>query len=410
MDTTILRSPSRPLPRKKSSSSFQVALEPGIRKSLIDNRSNEIRISSLIEDPIGCGFLLCYCERHYAEENLNFIIDVNRYMEIFHLIDPDRIIWASTWQQLDASPAHEDSSDNYSLFAKLKESLEQNGGRTKKWSVLEKICKEAEAKADFIRSKYIAIDAPNQICMSSKVFRNTQRRLLFIGRYGPEVFGESCRDPVLTLCKDILPRFLKSDLCAMYKMRCSELLFLPPASALKVPPPDIQPSIYCQDDLTDTRRFTLNELLREGFLYNEFLAFLERRVCAENIYCYRLISIFEDFMKLKAEEEANELAWTIYKFFIAQGSSYEVSCPSTIRNELMRQLAQPQAGMFHEVQKSSYEQLQALQLLYSKTPDYRQLGIALKESIYRKVDLGKSESMKLPSLKKLWSWRSQSTK
>ena len=405
----IVRSPSRPLPRKKSSS-FQVKLEPAIRRSFTDNRSSEIRISSLIEDPIGCGFFLCYCEQHYAEENLNFIIEVNRYMELFHLLDPDRVIWSQTWRQLDALSADEDSPANYSVFSKLKESLEQQGGRTKKWSDLERICKDAEAKADFIRSKYIVNDAPNQICLSSKVFQSTDRRLLHIGRYGPEVFGETCLDPVLTLCKDILPRFLKSELCVMYRMRSSELLFHPPSTALKVPPPDVQPSLYCQNDLSDSRRFTLNELLREGFLYNEFLAFLERRVCAENLYCYRLITIFEDLTKRNAVDEANELAWTIYKFFIAQGSSYEVSCPSNVRNELMRQLAQPKLGMFHEIQKSAYEQLQALQLLYSKTPDYRQLGTALRESIYRKVESSSSESVKLPSLRKLLSWKPRSVR
>lgn len=303
----ILRSPSRPLPRKKSSSSFQVKLDPGIRRSFTDGHSNEIRISSLIEDPIGCGFLLSYCERQYAEENLTFIIDVNRYMELFHLIDPDRITWPTSWQHLDTSPHTDISQSRLSLFAKLKESLNQNGGRKQKWSVLERLCAEAESKASSIHRTYIADDAPRLICMSSKVNRNTHRRLEQIGRYGPEVFGEACLDPVLTLCKDILPRFLKSELCSLYRIRSSELLLLPPARALVVQPPDVQPSLYCQDDFAPTRRFTLNELLREGFLYGEFLDFLQRRVCAENLFCYRLVCIFEELMKRKECDEADEL-------------------------------------------------------------------------------------------------------
>ena len=106
-----------------------------------------------------------------------------------------------------------------------------------------------------------------------------------------------------------------------------------------------------------------------------------------------------------------KLAWTIYKSFIAPGSSYEVSCPATVRNELMRQLAQPKAGMFHEIQKSAYEQLQALQLLYSKTADYRQLGPSLRESIYSSRDRpGSRHSPKSPSIKKLWSWKAKSVK
>jgi hypothetical protein len=115
-------------------------------------------------------------------------------------------------------------------------------------------------------------------------------------------------DPILTLCKDILPRFLKTDLCTEFKKRHAECLVLPSANTLSIAPPAVDLSVYSREqDMTGVRRFGLAELLKEGFLYTEFLDFLQRRVCAESLYAYRAISLYEEAVTLKSTAEAHEL-------------------------------------------------------------------------------------------------------
>ena len=202
------------------------------------------------------------------------------------------------------------------------------------------------------------------------------------------MFGEALIDPILTLCKDILPRFIKTDIYAEFKKRQLECCSLPPANTLVVPPPAVDFTGYSEErDMTEGKRFSLAELLREGFLFCEFLDFLQRRVCAECLYCYRMVSIYEEKV-LSKDVDTKELAWTIYKYFVAVGSSCEVSCPAMVRNEIMRNMASPTADMFILLKKSAYDQLTTYLTQYSQTTEYKNLGITLREKFERVKEEG----------------------
>jgi hypothetical protein len=58
----------------------------------------------MIDDPIGCGFLLQYCIRQYSDENIRFIVDVSRFREVFAHIDPDGVVSSleMSWCDIDA--------------------------------------------------------------------------------------------------------------------------------------------------------------------------------------------------------------------------------------------------------------------------------------------------------------------
>ena len=67
-------------------------------------------------------------------------------------------------------------------------------------------------------------------------FNRTTRQ---VHLYGPEVFEEACLDPIKTMKKDILPRFLTS---SVFRRMVEDVAMWeppPPASDLKVPPPGI---------------------------------------------------------------------------------------------------------------------------------------------------------------------------
>ena len=56
-----------------------------------------------------------------------------------------------------------------------------------------------------------------------------------------------------------------------------------------------------------------------------FLAFLRRRVCAENLICVRMIAIFEEHMHADEIESGQRTALQIYRYFVAPRSAFEVS-------------------------------------------------------------------------------------
>lgn len=239
------------------SQSHQGKLDPVIRKSFasysagripkegkadltvsttVDVEKN-IQVADLIDDPIGCGFLLQYCIRQFSEENLNFIIDVNRYRELFARLDPDGVVWSDSWKDIDQRVIAEQlttyehpplgprrsigqqiingfSHDSHFVenldtikegaespdpsqpeteqgsvqpetgpsesVMTLAETLKRGLAERKKhelWSVLVNLCSEAEQRMQFIHDTYIADSATSQICMSTKVKMNTLRRM-----------------------------------------------------------------------------------------------------------------------------------------------------------------------------------------------------------------------------------------
>ena len=47
--------------------------------------------------------------------------------------------------------------------------------------------------------------------MAAKVAENTKRRMKLLDLYGPDVFSEALLDPLKTINRDVLPRFLASE-------------------------------------------------------------------------------------------------------------------------------------------------------------------------------------------------------
>lgn len=293
--------------KRRAHSNLDVSMRRSFTEvnTLPHNKSGELRVEDLIDDPIGCGFLLRYCRRQHADENLTFVIDVSRFRDIFAILQGNHnLLWSRAWQEVDKDVP---TGDPVSLTQLMHSIHAAEAVHKMRWSMVEKLCVEAERAAQRVYALYIADDAPTQICMSTKVYRNTLHRMNQLALYGPDVFAEACLDPILTLCKDIMPRFIKTDIYRDYKQRLLECASLPLSSSLSVSAPAVDLGLYAESDKLPTRRFTLEELLREGFLYGEFLDFLKRRVCAENLQCYRLIVIYEDAMLAKDYIQGNEL-------------------------------------------------------------------------------------------------------
>ena len=186
MTTRRARDLQEPEPRRNSK------LDPNLRTSIsVTSVRIDLKVEDLIDDPIGCGFLLRFCIRQHNEENLNFIIEVNRLREVFFNIDTQKKIWTRSFEDIDAEliqskliqpePIQVENSpekDAPSLAGFLKEIFLSVGGKiTIKWSELEMLVREAEERMASIYARFLSNDSPTQICLSQKLLQDTTHRM-----------------------------------------------------------------------------------------------------------------------------------------------------------------------------------------------------------------------------------------
>ena len=84
---------------------------------------------------------------------------------------------------------------------------------------------------------YFGADAKYEICIDSKMRFKTVFRISHVNEYGPEVFEEATIDPLKTMRKDVLPRFLVSPYYRDLKIRLKIIAQLPLAESFSIDPP-----------------------------------------------------------------------------------------------------------------------------------------------------------------------------
>eukprot|EP00596_Hydrurales_sp_CCMP1899_P000528 CAMPEP_0119038058 /NCGR_PEP_ID=MMETSP1177-20130426/6740_1 /TAXON_ID=2985 /ORGANISM="Ochromonas sp, Strain CCMP1899" /LENGTH=529 /DNA_ID=CAMNT_0007000133 /DNA_START=135 /DNA_END=1721 /DNA_ORIENTATION=+ len=255
-------------------------------------------IDAIINHPICCGYLLHFCNIQFCAENLNFVCEVHRFQDLF-AIDTD--IWTSNWKDTDDLLKIDDETANESL---LTNSI---------WpSTVDK--KVAVRKINTILRKFINSDAVSEVCISEDFLRKMKNRIKFLHLYGPAIFDEALIDPILTMHRDLLPRFEVSDTVNKMVMRVASCEPPPHApSALELTPPhpeNLLFNISTIDSFPDTRRFSLDQVIGCGDLYIAFLEFLTKgNLRTDRLHCIRKIDIYVELMTMQCEKEATEQAW-----------------------------------------------------------------------------------------------------
>jgi hypothetical protein len=314
-------------------------------------------IESLIENPICRGYLLKFSESQFNSENINFITAVDHFRDEFFNVDKD--MWSASWRDIDSEV--ENSEKEGKLFSDT-------------WNS-EVNMMAIKTNIDNILHEYIFDHAQHQVCISKCFISKTMKRIELLPLYGPHVFEESTVDPIKTMSKDVLPRFLRSnDFVAMI----NNLAFcdpLPPASSMKLTPP--KKNLLNNNPLeyfTVDREFTLVQMLIAEVLFHFFRVYLEQLYCAENLLCVRMIDFFEELKSKNFDEEADEFAQDIYRYFVAAGSVYEISTMSKDRKNIMETLAVPKLGMFSRVRAAAYVVLEVNFVQFQGSGVYRELG------------------------------------
>ena len=309
-------------------------------------------INALLQNPVTAGYLLIFCQSQFNAENVSFIMEVDDFRDQF-LCDGE--LWDNT------PPSSSSSSSS-------------SDGPEAPWpSGADRVTVECGMKE--IYNRYLSDDSSTQVASSKEIQQRTRQRMQLVHLYGPSVFEEACLDPIKTMTKDILPRFLQSNI---YRRMVEDVATCdppPPAADLKVPPPGSRLLTSASlDHFYDSRRFTLDEIISCLQLYNVFLAFLRRRVCAENLICVRMIAIFQEQMRAGDTVDGQRTALNIYRYFVAPRSAFEVSLHHGKRKQVMYDIAQPKINTFDYVQRSTHEQLKVHFDQFAQTPEYAQLS------------------------------------
>jgi hypothetical protein len=157
---------------------------------------------------------------------------------------------------------------------------------------------------------------------------------------------------------------------------------------LELPVPPNSLTFHSADEIPASRRFHLQELVENRFLYGKFLSYLQQCFCSENLVCYRMVTLFEELMLAKRPPAAiSDLAWDIYRFFVADGAAYEISIEFACRKAIMLQLAKPKLDTFEFVKRSSLSMLKTIYVSFKSTAEYADLANYLR-SKYSRGPLG----------------------
>jgi hypothetical protein len=347
---------------------------------VVDPTSAHHVILGIIEDPIQCGYLRTFCETNNNSQNLPFILEIIKFRELFiH----EKTIWRQNWMELDAEHMPADGP------------VPADFGDTHPWPSRKLDRKTVEDQVDVIWTKHLAKTAGLRVLVVDEVIANTKKRLRMLNVYGPEVFGECILDPLFSmevsmpsLQKDILPLFLNSTQCTDMVIRIDSLRMQPSVNSLRVNPPGDSLLLTKNTDYfeNDDKRFRLDDVLKDKILYGELLSYLRRCGQSENLLCIRMVEQFEDlFASMSTSKDLSKSwlncvthAWSVFRYFVAPGSPFEIVLSAKHKKDIMLSLAKPTKNMFLELKKGAYTSLSSSFSEYKTTEEYAQLIVLMR--------------------------------
>ena len=383
----------------------KVIAEDIAKNERIVNVSNQYKtIESIITSPICCGYLLQFCKVEFNAENLTFILEVDEYRDIFDT--ETQTIWTKSWIDIDEMVKIDDEEISNELM-KVVWPSENNK-------------EQIEKKIERIFKKFLDNDSPVQVCISENFMKKTRKRMKLLQFYGPDVFSEACLDPIKTLKKDVLPRFLVSEIAQNMFSMLASCYNLPSANQVRVIPPSNSfiaelPLVAMPED----RQYTLEECLQCELLYNSLIKYVTSNESLSYLYFARMHYMFIEFIEAGKENEAKDQAWLMYKYFIAPNSPFEFTeemitakyyrsmsdgqSTKIVANKITReisdyhiqckrlslQLAKPNSDTFDYFKKLYHEILMKSFDAYEQTPEYAELGklmLAEKKKIEHSVE------------------------
>mmetsp|Transcript_34449 Transcript_34449/g.108505 ORF Transcript_34449/g.108505 Transcript_34449/m.108505 type:complete len:262 (+) Transcript_34449:925-1710(+) len=230
-----------------------------------------------------------------------------------------------------------------------------------------------------IVEEYLADSAAQQVMLPHVVNERTQQRIQRIAFYGPLVFDECLADPMRTLERDIMPRFVRSELFDESKTMYSYIFrTVPNSRELDTPPPTgTILDFLSHREVQEKTNYTLQDIVNDRYLFSIMRTYLAKSFNSENLLCVRHISIFDELVASNAKEGAKREAWDIVRYFLRSDSDLEVSSTSHTRRQIGLELADPEAGMFSDVKDDALVMLKADFAKFMRSGEYAELPLLM---------------------------------
>jgi hypothetical protein len=349
-------------------------------------------VDKLMQCPLGCGYYFKYCKDHFCAETISFVIEVEKFVDLFAVDNEEVWVASKTWRELDeeialnqmglgmSSSAIQKSTTELILSGNLISESSWPQTKVNRLAVLSAI--------QIIWSRFFSADSEDQICVSDAVLQKTCKRLMNISFYGKEVFREVCKDPAVTSSlRDISQRYEQSDDHKICMYRMSQLSKQSSSLSIHIPLP--KHSVYGHYTKEVLLRennpvlFPLSDVLIDGVLYGAFLKYLNKSHASENLRFIRALHIFKEYILSGTKEDmknADVWAFTMFQNFVLQGSAYELCLSRAVCNEVARSIACPHVDMFKDIEKSSMEALRFLFTSFTQLPEYTELRLKVVAS------------------------------
>ena len=347
-------------------------------------------ITGFLSNPIQSGYLLKFSQSEFNAENMIYVLEIDRFKDLCS----DTKAWNNSLNY----KAIDHNIKNFGTIRKTEKDLVFGTGPEGSWPSTRIPLPSFIESAKMIWDTYLADSSVTQICMPARVLSHTIHRLEYLHLYGHKVFDETLNDPIKTLNADVRPRFLTSPHYKNMSKRLNDLYPLPSKDELQLRLPG---KAYCMEwdveklTVDNLREVTMYDLFHDRILYEEFLKYSKRIYSEENVYLARAISIFKCYFSHadpailatgKVPPAAEDQAWLLFRFFIAPGSTYEVSGLSMRRRkEIMHKLAHPEPEMFLQIEKSIHRLVRNQYVNFSFTKEFRSIPATIVDSAFERM-------------------------
>ena len=356
----------------------EMALLAAQNETLNSIRRQFHTVDSLVTNPLCAGYLLRFVDNDENGTLIRFISAVYAFKESF---TEDLNVWTTGWRDTDTMVKIEDY-----------DSVEQYLITTAYWPSMSDHL-TITAHANNIYQTYLG--SMNAICTTKEIIQRTSKRLQLIHLYGPHIFDEACMDPLKTAKKGILPRFLKSDIAKTLIVEissCENVVAIKAADLDQIvaPPLAIDTTLLLSDQqsppqipllsphTTDPQELSrlLGCIMVSHTPYRSLLQFIQDNDedMVPKFYCIRLIYTFMEHMLEDDVTAASDIAWLIYKHFLAQWSPFElVGLNPTVKKAVLLEFGAPTVLTFTAIRTHCENYILLAVRVFLHTEAYRAL-------------------------------------
>mmetsp|Transcript_36674 Transcript_36674/g.84780 ORF Transcript_36674/g.84780 Transcript_36674/m.84780 type:complete len:445 (-) Transcript_36674:226-1560(-) len=260
----------------------------------------------LIRNPLACGYLRKHAIGTQSVENLDFFIAVDDFRVEFG----ENGVWEEDLESMIKMAA--DGSEETTWPSAV---ISEDHMRT---------------VAAQIYDEFVSETSGSEVCISQTERERVADMIKKLAHFGNKVFDDAMKSAIVSIKRQIMPGFNLSKSHAQY-MYVREILATPvDKDEYDVRPPATSmiddPAFDGSTAFGPDRRYTLQEILSDHLLIEEFMKFLKSQHSSENLLCYMQLVEYD---RTVAENPAEEAAAYARRLTMSNSTAQRLSQQSS---------------------------------------------------------------------------------